>query len=68
MANDSGSYTCISCIKKLHKKELADMKACIASPLAEITELRTALQEVEGAVATKDCEAWTVVCGAQLEG
>ena len=43
------------------------MKACIASLRAEITELRTALQEVEAAVAAKDSEARTVG-GAHLEG
>ena len=67
MASDSGCYTCTSCVKKLHEKELTDMKACIASLRAEIAELRTAVLEVEAAVAAKDSEAWSVG-DAQLEG
>ena len=43
------------------------MKACIASLRAEITELRTALQEVEAAVTAKDSEARTVG-DSHLEG
>lgn len=67
MASDSGCYTCTSCIKKLHEKELTDMKACISPFCAEIAELRTAFQEVEAAVAMKDSDAWSVG-GAHLEG
>ena len=67
MASYSGCYTCTSCVKKLHEKELTDMKACIASLRAEIAELCTAFQEVEAAVAAKDSEAQSVG-GAQLEG
>ena len=31
MVSDSGCYTGTSCVKKLHEKELTNMKACIAS-------------------------------------
>jgi len=40
-----GSYTCLSCLKKLHESEMADMSDCIMAMKAEIVELREALKE-----------------------
>ena len=40
-----GSYTCLSCLKKLHESEMADMSDCIMALKAEIVELREALKE-----------------------
>ena len=40
-----GSYTCLSCLKRLHETEMADMSDCITALEAEIVELREALKE-----------------------
>ena len=40
-----GSYTCLSCLKKLHESKMADMSYCIETLKAEIVELREALKE-----------------------
>ena len=42
----AGSYTCLSCLKKLHESKMADMSDCITALKAEIVELREALKEV----------------------
>ena len=42
-----GSYTCLSCLKKLHEAKMADMKDYIVSLKAEIVELRVALDQVK---------------------
>ena len=39
-----GSYTCLSCLKKLHESKMADMSDCILTLKAEIVELREALK------------------------
>ena len=40
-----GSYTCLSCLKKLHESKMADMSDCITALKTEIVELREALKE-----------------------
>lgn len=48
-----GTYTCLSCLKKLHETKMVDMWDCITALRTEVAELRTALTEALAQKASK---------------
>ena len=52
----AGTYTCLSCLKKLHETKMVDMWDCITALRTEVAELRTALTEALAQKAKKASE------------
>ena len=53
----AGTYTCLSCLKKLHETKMVDMWDCITALRTEVAELRTALTEALAQKAQKASES-----------
>ena len=54
--NSDGSFTCLSCLKMLYKMQqmkTETMKDCISALKVEISELRSALKDIESAISAK---------------